>query len=164
MKKIIRSTSLGVAVSALLAASAVGAANNATNAAGNAAAGSNRMETGQPAGNGTANTRTDARGATGKLDVSRVASGMRAEKVIGSTVYNQADESIGSIDDLIIEPNDRVVYAIVSVGGFLGVGDRLVAVPFNQMNFRRDNNDTRVVIADSSKAQLQAMPEFRYNR
>jgi sporulation protein YlmC with PRC-barrel domain len=103
--------------------------------------------------------------AAGRIDITRVAAGMRADKVIGAQVYNSANESIGTIDDLIIEPNDRVVYAIVSVGGFLGVGDRLVAVPFERVSFQReDDKDVRMILADSTKAQLEAMPQFRYAR
>lgn len=101
---------------------------------------------------------------SGMIDVTRVASGLRADKVIGAEVYNNANDSIGTIDDLIIEPNDRVVYAIVSVGGFLGIGDRLVAVPFDRITYRRDGDDVQMVLPESTKANLESMPEFRYTR
>ena len=65
-----------------------------------------------------------------RVDVARVALGHRASKLVGATVVNSADESIGKIDDLVVNPQDKVTYAIVSVGGFLGVGSKLVAVPF----------------------------------
>lgn len=149
MNKIFHNRALGAALCALLLSASASAADR------NTATNSDTMRSGNM---------TESRKSSGAVDVGLVASGMRAEKVIGSTVYNQANESVGSIDDLIIEPTNRVVYAIVSVGGFLGVGDRLVAVPFDSINFRREDNDMRVVMSGSTKAQLEAMPEFRYTR
>lgn len=56
--------------------------------------------------------------------------GMRASKMIGSSVYNDHDQKIGSIDDLVIG-NDKALHAVVSVGGFLGMDSKLVEVPFD---------------------------------
>lgn len=174
MKLNLRTALAGAAALSLFSAGA-GFANPSPIAANDtftlAQADATRSETNR-SGNTTTNTASPSRAgdknvgmAAGRIDTTRVAAGMRADKVIGSQVYNSTDESIGTIDDLIIEPNDRVVYAIVSVGGFLGVGDRLVAVPFDQISFqRRDENDTRLILANSTKAQLEAMPQFRYAR
>lgn len=57
--------------------------------------------------------------------------GQRASKLIGSAAYNDQNEKIGSVDDLIVKDGNRIVMAIVSVGGFLGMGNKLVAVPFD---------------------------------
>jgi hypothetical protein len=65
------------------------------------------------------------------------ASGYRASRVIGSTVYNEIRDTIGTIDDLVVSPGDSVTYAILSVGGFLGLGTHLVAVPFGKSAHRR---------------------------
>src|SRR5450631_1417514 len=63
-----------------------------------------------------------------KVDPQSVATGYRTSKVVGSPVLNEANETVGTIDDLIITPNDNVPYAVLSVGGFLGVGTKYVVV------------------------------------
>ena len=60
-----------------------------------------------------------------KVDVTNVSTGYRGSKLVGAPVVNENNEKIGMVDDLIVSRTDKVVYAIVSVGGFLGVGDKL---------------------------------------
>jgi hypothetical protein len=93
-----------------------------------------------------------------KVDIAAVAVGYRATKVIGSSIQNEAGDKIGTVDDLIVTRNDRVMYAILSVGGFLGVGDKLVAVPFTSLKFADDHT----VLAGATKASLKALPKFTY--
>jgi sporulation protein YlmC with PRC-barrel domain len=59
----------------------------------------------------------------------------RASKVAGLNVYNDNNESVGSINDLLMDKSGSVKAAVISVGGFLGVGARLVAVPFDKIKF-----------------------------
>jgi sporulation protein YlmC with PRC-barrel domain len=59
----------------------------------------------------------------------------RASKVAGLSVYNDNNENVGSINDLLMDKSGNIKAAVVSVGGFLGVGARLVAVPFDKMKF-----------------------------
>jgi sporulation protein YlmC with PRC-barrel domain len=59
----------------------------------------------------------------------------RASKVAGLSVYNDKNESIGSINDLLMDKSGSVKAAVISVGGFLGVGSHLVAVPFDKVKF-----------------------------
>jgi sporulation protein YlmC with PRC-barrel domain len=61
--------------------------------------------------------------------------GWRASKVVGLSVYNNNNESIGSINDLLMDKSGEVKAAVLSVGGFLGVGSRLVAIPFDKVKF-----------------------------
>jgi hypothetical protein len=56
-----------------------------------------------------------------KVDVQRVAAGYRASKVIGSSVLNDANETIGEIDDLLVTRDGKEPYAVLSIGGFLGM-------------------------------------------
>jgi sporulation protein YlmC with PRC-barrel domain len=86
--------------------------------------------------------------------------GYRASKLTGASVYNDANEKIGSIDDIIIGQNDRALIAILQVGGFLGVGGRMVAVPYQ--NLQLGPSDNRVVLPGATKDQLKSMPEFKY--
>ena len=77
-------------------------------------------------------------------------------QVLGKTVFNEKDETIGTIDDIIVAPDKAVSYAIIGAGGFLGVGRRDVAIPVNQL--REDSG--RFILAGGSKDAIKAMPEF----
>jgi sporulation protein YlmC with PRC-barrel domain len=59
----------------------------------------------------------------------------RASKVVGLNVYNDQNQSIGSINDLLMDKGGNVKAAVISVGGFLGVGAHLVAVPYEKVKF-----------------------------
>jgi hypothetical protein len=94
-----------------------------------------------------------------RTDVVQLASGYRASKLTGVTVYNRNKDSIGTLDDLIVSPGaERTTYAILSVGGFLGMGKHLVAVPFNDLQIE----SRRVVLPDATKQTLETLPEFKY--
>jgi sporulation protein YlmC with PRC-barrel domain len=80
------------------------------------------------------------------------------KKILGKAVYNDKNEKIGTVDDLIITPDKSVSYAIVGVGGFLGMGKHDVAIPVNQ--FKEDKG--RIVLAGATKDALKAMPKFEY--
>ena len=62
------------------------------------------------------------------------------------------------MDDLIIAPDSSVSYAIIGVGGFLGLGERQVAIPVNRFK----SGDSRIVLTGATKDALQAMPSFQY--
>src|SRR6201992_4366425 len=59
----------------------------------------------------------------------------RASKVVGLNVYNEKNENVGSINDLLMDKSGGIKAAVISVGGFLGMGARLVAVPFDKIKF-----------------------------
>ena len=59
----------------------------------------------------------------------------RASKVVGLSVYNDNNESLGSINDLLMDKNGNIKAVVLGVGGFLGVGEHLVAVPFDRIKF-----------------------------
>ena len=79
-------------------------------------------------------------------------------KVIGATIYNGANESVGKIDDIIVAQDGKAPFAVISVGGFLGLGDRLVILPYEQ--FRTDGE--RLVLPGATKDALKNLPEFKY--
>jgi len=94
-----------------------------------------------------------------RTDVVQLASGYRASKLAGADVFNKNKDTIGTVDDLIVSPGgDRGTYAILSVGGFLGLGKHLVAVPFNDLQI----TNRRVVLPEATKKSLEALPEFKY--
>jgi hypothetical protein len=126
----------------------------------------------------------------------------RTSKVVGLNVYNDSNESLGSINDLLTDKSGNIKAVVIGVGGFLGVGEHLVAVPFDKIKFVNEpvaytgvaganephsrpasttttgaagNTAPGVVSAskpnpwypdhavfNTTKDQLQAMPEFKY--
>src|ERR1700687_216293 len=87
---------------------------------------------------------------------------MFSSKVKGLNVYNQKDESIGEITDLAIK-NHQVDALILSVGGFLGMGEHYVAVSPSSVNIRYDSkNDKWLASMSTTKEALKAAPEFKY--
>src|SRR6202521_4138472 len=93
-----------------------------------------------------------------KVDPQTLATGFRVSKVLGATVVNEAGETVGTIDDLIVTPSSKVPYAVLSVGGFLGMGTRLVVVPYDTMKFA----DKKVRLPGGTKEGLKTLPEFKY--
>ena len=59
----------------------------------------------------------------------------RTSKVVGLNVYNEANESLGSINDLLTDKAGNIKAVVIGVGGFLGVGERLIAVPYDKIKF-----------------------------
>ena len=93
------------------------------------------------------------------VDLTPLATGYRVSKVLGGTVVNSANEVVGTIDDLIVTPNEKVPFAVLSVGGFLGVGNKLVVVSFS--NIKVVNK--QMVFHDATKEALMALPVFVYS-
>jgi len=87
-----------------------------------------------------------------------VATGYRASKIVGSQVYNGAGESVGTVDDVIVSGDGKVPYVVLAVGGFLGLGQRLVVVGSSSLAIQ----DGKIVIADASRDALKSLPEFKY--
>lgn len=84
---------------------------------------------------------------------------VRVSKVVGASVYNDQSQSVGSIDDILMSDNDHKADTIViSVGGFLGMGSKLVSVPFDQLKIQ----DDKIVMPGATKASLEGMPEYHY--
>ena len=94
------------------------------------------------------------------VDVVKVAEGFRASKLLGTKVTNTTNEDVGTLDDLILD-QDKLVYAILQVGAFLGLGGYLVAVPYGNLEIS-DAGHKIVLKEGGSKAELQQTQEFRY--
>jgi hypothetical protein len=82
---------------------------------------------------------------------------MVSYEVIGASVQNPQEESIGTIDALLFNVDDRIVAGIVSVGGFLGIGAKNVAVNWSEFQFQPEN---KIAIVKLSREQLEAAPAF----
>jgi hypothetical protein len=95
-----------------------------------------------------------------KVDVQKVAAGYRASKVIGSSVINEANETIGKIDELLVTRDGKEPYAVLSVGGFLGMGTRMVVIRYDSLKFA----DDKIVLPGGTKDGLKMLPAFQYSK
>jgi hypothetical protein len=93
-----------------------------------------------------------------KVDPTTVATGFRASKVIGATVVNDANQTVGTIDDLIVTPSEQVPFAVLSVGGFLGMGTKYIVIPYSALQVV----DKKMVLHGATKDSLTSLPEFKY--
>jgi len=92
-------------------------------------------------------------------EAAQVAMGWSAKKsILGKTVYNDAGEKVGKVEDLIISPKQNVSYFIVGAGGFVGIGRHDVAVPVNQFQ----EQGGKILMAGATKDTIKAMPAFNY--
>lgn len=82
------------------------------------------------------------------------------KSVLGKAVYNDQNEKIGTVRDLVVAPDGSVSAAIVSAGGFLGVATHDVAVPIAALDVRGGN----IYLPGATKAALKATPEFQYSK
>jgi sporulation protein YlmC with PRC-barrel domain len=86
---------------------------------------------------------------------------LRASKLVGASVYDSQGHSIGSVDNVLLGDADhKAGMAVISVGGFLGVDAKLVSVPFDQLKIQ----DNKVVMPGATKASLESMPDYAYNK
>jgi sporulation protein YlmC with PRC-barrel domain len=93
-----------------------------------------------------------------KIDPTTLATGYRTSKLVGSAVLNESNETVGTIDDLIVTPTDQVPFAVLSVGGFLGLGTHYVVVSANTLSVI----DKHVLLRGATKDTLKALPSFQY--
>ena len=95
-----------------------------------------------------------------KVDVQKVAAGYRASKVVGSSVVNDENQTIGKIDDLLVTRDGKEPYAVLSVGGFLGMGIRMVVIRYDSLKFA----DNKIVLPGGTKDGLKMLPAFQYSK
>ena len=105
--------------------------------------------------NGSTTTSSTSMDNAGKSDE------VRASKLVGSTVYNGQNQSVGTIDDILLAHDSKQPdRAIISVGGFLGIGSKLVEVNYDRLKLEANN---KVVMPNATKEELKGMKDFSYN-
>jgi sporulation protein YlmC with PRC-barrel domain len=110
---------------------------------------------------GAADSAAQTAGSTliSKEQLREVSTGWSAKKqILGKDVYNEAGEKVGDINDLIVAPSRAFAYAIVGVGGFLGMGEHNVAVPVSKLKQQMG----KIVLSGATKEALKAAPKFEY--
>jgi sporulation protein YlmC with PRC-barrel domain len=93
-----------------------------------------------------------------RVDPQSLATGFRVSKVVGSTVVNEANQTVGTVDDLIVTPNEKVPFAVLSVGGFLGMGTKYVVVPYSSLQL----SSNHMMLPGATKDSLKSLPDFKY--
>ena len=132
---------------------------------------------------------TDKANAASTISESSLHGDWRASKVAGLNVYNEKNESIGTINDLLMDKSGNIKAVVLGVGGFLGMGEHLVAVPYDKVKFvdqpvpsgttssNKSSSTTGSAsststknpwypdhaVFNATKDELKAMPEFKYS-
>jgi sporulation protein YlmC with PRC-barrel domain len=84
-----------------------------------------------------------------------------ASDLLNETVMNEANESIGDVNDVIIDADGKIASVVVGVGGFLGMGEKEVALEFDKLKFAKDTDNDLVVTTAATKESLQAAPSYK---
>jgi sporulation protein YlmC with PRC-barrel domain len=121
--------------------------------------GTSTMNQGNAAGNTTGSL--PARGSDMFYNETGSTQNWRASEAIGMSVFNKAGERIGEIDDILMDNTGRVQAAVIGVGGFLGIGERKVAVSYTSMDMTRESNGNARLVVDLNKNSLQSAPEYK---
>jgi len=82
------------------------------------------------------------------------------KQILGQYVYNEQNQRVGKIDDLIIAPDTAVSFVIVGAGGFVGLGRHDVAIPVTQLK----QQDGKFLLPGATKDAIKALPKFEYAR
>ena len=106
----------------------------------------------------------DASATTAAIDKSTLtelpATDLRAEELVGTTVYGADDANVGEIGDVVLTSDGKIDALIVDVGGFLGVGEKEVAVGFDNLAFMTDKDGNKYLYTTFTKEQLDAAAAY----
>ncbi|KMO31811.1 PRC-barrel domain-containing protein [Methylobacterium aquaticum] len=119
-----------------------------------------------PAGtmSGTMGGMTMADTATAKIKfVTAKPAEVTSSRLVGKNLYNNKNETVGEIEDLVIDNGKTVTGVVVSVGGFLGMGERYVVVDPSSIFLHKADGKLKAMV-DTDKDALKNAPEFKYNR
>lgn len=114
------------------------------------------------AGSAVGNAVTPGAQPASAMRTREIAPTSRASRIIGAKVYNERGETIGEVEELLIRNEAAAPMAVISVGGFLGIGARLVAVPLSEMRYVEA--DRRWMLNGASRESLEARPGVTYAR
>jgi sporulation protein YlmC with PRC-barrel domain/predicted small secreted protein len=105
---------------------------------------------------GSADTRAVPAGTVTSTQIPTEFRTMRVDQIVGKSVYNSAGDRVGEIDQVVVNRNSRATAAVVGVGGFLGIGEKKVVVPFDSMRVQGD----RIVAPNLTKDRVSSMQTY----
>jgi sporulation protein YlmC with PRC-barrel domain len=91
----------------------------------------------------------------------------RASDLIGAPVLDERGEHVAEVDDVVVSTEDDKLHAVLAVGGFIGIGETLITLPFDDLQITTDGEDPQVRIAmtgDRLQELMESRPEFSYDR
>jgi hypothetical protein len=90
----------------------------------------------------------------------------KGSQLIGAKVEDPSGQNIGKVEDVMVDSSGRVQFAVLSFGGFLGVGEKWYAIPWNAMHIERDREgmDVKRIVLDVTKETLERAPSFARDR
>jgi len=142
-------------------------AENQDTAANNAQQPADQQQTAQnttttaPADQNAVGTDATQTGAIDKSTLKELNTGdIRAEDLVGTTVYGANDENVGEVGDVVLTPDGKVDAIIIDVGGFLGIGEKEVAVAMDNLHFMTDGNNNTYLYTNFNKEQLEAATAY----
>jgi ribosomal 30S subunit maturation factor RimM len=114
-----------------------------------------------PADSGTAATDTTTTAAIDRSTLTELSTdSIKAEELVGTTVYGANDETIGEIGDIVLTSDGKIDAYIIDVGGFLGMGEKEVAVGSDNLSFMADKDGNKYLYTNFTKEQLEAVPTY----
>jgi hypothetical protein len=116
----------------------------------------------QPAPSATTTTTTTEATTTAPQWYQRQQGEWRSSKLVGSKVKNNAGDTIGDINEIVLTSDGAAAAAIIGVGGFLGMGEREVAVQFKSLHISKDASGNDVVKLDTTKDALKKAPVWTW--
>jgi sporulation protein YlmC with PRC-barrel domain len=118
----------------------------------------------QPAGQDAQTAEADAGEADQQLAAGQAAEigsqDLSAENLIGTAIYSPEDETVGEVGDVIFDQGGSIQAVIVDVGGFLGVGEKPVAIQFDALNVQKDTNGDLRLMVNATQEQLENAPTY----
>ncbi|MEW5421312.1 PRC-barrel domain-containing protein [Amorphus sp. 3PC139-8] len=97
---------------------------------------------------------------TGEMTAQQPADTHLASDLTGQPVQNSEGDDLADIDDFVIGPDGKISHVIVSFGGFLGLGDKEVMLPWEQMDISMDEDGDEVVTLAMTQEQIESLPQF----
>jgi sporulation protein YlmC with PRC-barrel domain len=94
-------------------------------------------------------------------DNMQAADELRTSKIVGTNVYNDANQKIGSVEDIVLKADGSMDGVVLSVGGFLGIGNKYVAVPFSDLKINRDGSSLKIGTS-GTKESLKSLPDYQF--
>lgn len=109
---------------------------------------------------GAALAQAQAVGATKEQAITAAKGWSISKDIMKKDVFTEDKEKLGSIEDIIVTPSEGLSYAVVSTGGFLGMGKHDIVVPLSQFKVV----DSRFILPGATKETIKAMPEFTHEK
>ena len=99
--------------------------------------------------------------ATVQFVTEQPASEWLARVFLGAVVQNSSGETIGDVNDLVFDRSGHISTVVLGVGGFLGMGEKVVAVPYSALTFNAGKDGARIIVVPLNKESLEQAPAFK---